>query len=203
MKYPLLLLFALFLGTRAPAQSLPASPFPDEYRTAEALETARLRHQQTAMLVLGGWALGNIGLGLALRSRRTGEDRRFHEMNALWNTVNLGIAGLGYLSVARTDPTALGAFASLLENQGLQKILLFNAGLDVGYLAGGFYLLERARRPDVDRDRLRGYGRSIILQGGFLLAFDLVNYFLAAGRNPDYAPLLGVTSEGVGLTLGF
>ncbi len=155
------------------------------------------------MYLLGGWAVANIGLGLTLRSRTTGALRRFHEMNAIWNTVNLGIAGIGLVSVLRQEPGALGAFESLQENFGLQKVLLFNAGLDVGYIAGGLYLLERARRPEADNDRLRGYGRSVALQGGFLLAFDLVNYFIAAGRTEAYAPLLGVTADGLGLTLTF
>ncbi|THH34972.1 DUF6992 family protein [Neolewinella litorea] len=202
MKYPLLLLFALLLGTRAPAQTLSSSTY-GETVSDHALEAKRIHHQKRAMLLLGGWAVGNIGLGLALRGSRVGEARRFHEMNAIWNTVNLGIAALGYLSVAREDPAALDAFGSLAENHGLQKVLLFNAGLDVAYVVGGMYLRERARRPDVDADRLRGYGNSVLLQGGFLLVFDLVNYCIAAGRDADYAPLLGPTSEGIGLTLGF
>lgn len=198
----MLLLFTVWLGTRALSQTTPP-PIEDGYASAVALETARLQQQKRAMLILGGWAVGNIGLGMALRAGRTGEPRYFHEMNAIWNTVNLGIAGLGYLSVAGQDPAAAGAFSSLTENYGLQKILLFNAGLDVAYVVGGLYLLERARRPDAEADRLRGYGKAIILQGGFLLAFDLVNYFVAAGRDDAYGPLLGATADGLGLSLTF
>jgi len=44
----------------------------------------------------------------------------------------------------------------------------------VAYVATGFYLRERARsRPTIRRrDQLKGYGQSLLLQGGFLLAFD-------------------------------
>jgi hypothetical protein len=162
------------------------------------LEQQRIDHQRTAMFVLGGWALGNIGLGLTLRSRQSGESRRFHEMNALWNAVNLGIAGFGYLSLLRQDIPP-DAFASLRENTGFAKVLLFNTGLDVGYIVGGLYLRERARRPDADADQLRGYGNAILLQGGFLFVFDLVNYFIASGRADAYAPYLGSTGGGLGL----
>ncbi len=195
MKPYLLLLLGLFLGTCAPAQSL-----SEGYAGPEA---ARLRHERTAMLVLGSWAVGNIGLGLALRSGTTGETRRFHEMNAIWNGVNLGIAGLGLLSALGADAGAAGALESFRENEGFQKVLLFNAGLDVAYLVGGAYLIERARRPDADAERLRGYGKSILLQGGFLFVFDLANYFIAAGRDDAYLPLLGLTGDGLGLNLWF
>ena len=151
------------------------------------------------MVALGGWAVANIGVGLALRSRE-GAAGRFHEMNAIWNVVNLGIAGIGYLTLGDPQTTAAGGWQ---ENVGFEKILLFNAGLDVGYVLGGIYLTERSRRPGADADRLLGYGRSIVLQGGFLLVFDLANYFIAHGRDAGYRILLGGTSEGLGLTYTF
>ena len=51
---------------------------------------------------------------------------------------------------------------------------LFNAGLDVGYMATGAYLWERGIRKD--SRGLKGYGQSLILQGGFLFTFDLIMY---------------------------
>ena len=191
MRPALTLLLVVFLLSCAAAQSYPDLP---------GLETARLAHQQRAMLVLGGWAVGNIGVGLALRGNTEGSTRRFHEMNAIWNVVNLGIAGLGYFTLGGPETEVLSGWG---ENVSFEKILLFNAGLDVGYVLGGLYLRERARRPDADTDRLRGYGNSIVLQGGFLFVFDLVNYFIAQGRDEPYRLLLGGTSDGIGLMLSF
>ena len=191
MRVPFIFFFVVLLCSCAAAQSYPDLP---------ALEHARLVHQQRAMLVLGGWAVGNIGLGLALRAGTDGSTRRFHEMNAIWNVVNLGIAGLGYYTLGGAESEILAGWR---ENISFEKILLFNAGLDVGYVLGGLYLRERARRPDADADRLRGYGGSIILQGGFLLLFDLANYYIAHGRDEPYRLLLGGTGEGVGLMLSF
>jgi hypothetical protein len=165
-----------------------------------SFDQARLGHQRTAMLALGGWAVGNIAVGLTLRGRSAGQDRYFHEMNALWNGVNLGIAALGYWSASQggASPTLYDA---MREHYGFQKILLFNAGLDLGYMAGGLYLMERAKNTDQRPERLRGYGRAILLQGAFLFAFDLANYFISAGRDTDVKLLLGATEHGIGMVV--
>lgn len=163
----------------------------------------RIDHQRTAMLVLGGWAVANIGVGLGLAGNASGPDRHFHQMNAYWNLVNLGIAGFGYFSAIKSDPAAFGLYATADEHFGFQRILLLNAGLDVGYVLGGLYLTERARRfitSDPGKsDRLKGFGRAIMLQGGFLLVFDVVNHFISAGRNEQLRLLL----DGNGVGLGY
>ena len=189
------LLLVLMLGTDCWAQSTT----PDLLTYNEA----SLSHQRAAMLTLGGWALANIGTGLALRGSTEGSTRHFHEMNALWNTVNLAIAGFGYYSAITADPSGWGLATSLSEHQNFQKILLFNAGLDVGYVLGGLYLTERAKRPDAEEDRLRGFGRSIMLQGGFLFAFDLINYFIASKLNGTLPLRLGATGDGLGILYQF
>ena len=72
----------------------------------------------------------------------------------------------------------------------MKQVLLFNAGLDVAYVVGGAYLRERGRaglpatRPD-RADQLRGYGKSVMLQCGFLLAFDMVNYLIFKNRGDN------------------
>lgn len=168
-----------------------------------AFNQASLDHQRTAMLTLGGWAVANIALGASLQGGAEGSAKHFHRMNALWNTVNLGIAGLGYLSAMKSDPAAWDLATSLQKHQAFQKVLLFNGGLDVGYIMGGLYLTERANRVGVNADQLKGFGQSIMLQGAFLLVFDLANYFIASGRNDGIPVLLGATGNGLGLTLVF
>lgn len=162
-----------------------------------------LNHQKTAMLTLGGWAVVNIGAGLALRGSTDGATREFHTMNALWNTVNLGIAGIGYYAASQSDPASWDLTTSLGKHQNFQKILLFNAGLDVGYIMGGLYLTERAKRPNVNSDQLKGFGNSIMLQGAFLMVFDLANYFIAAGYDGELPLKLGAMGNGIGVTWVF
>jgi hypothetical protein len=158
------------------------------------------------MLVLGSWAVGNIALGLGLQNRYEGEERYFHLMNAGWNAVNLGLATAGYLSAIKTDPASFNLTQSINEQQKLQKIFLFNAGLDVGYVLGGLYLMERSKTAESNPERLKGFGKSIILQGGFLFAFDLIAYFAQASGNKDIGPLLsGLHFDGqqIGLVVRF
>ena len=145
----------------------------------------RLQKQKTGMLILGGWAVGNIASGIILSKQKEGSDKYFHAMNAGWNTVNLVIAGFGYYGALKADPASFDLYQTVQEHHKFQKILLLNAGLDVGYMAGGLYLIERSKNTSKNPERLKGFGQSIILQGGFLFAFDLVNYFVHAGHNDD------------------
>lgn len=128
------------------------------------------------MLILGTWAAGNIISSPFLASGREGSGKYFHQMNGLWNIVNLGIAGFGYFGIAGQDGQGLSLSESVLEQQKIENLLLFNTGLDVAYVLGGLYLYERSRNTGRNPERLKGYGQSIMLQGGFLFVFDLIFY---------------------------
>lgn len=166
----------------------------------------RLQRQKNGMLVLGTWAVGNIAIGAAFASRREGSTKYFHQMNAGWNAVNLGIAALGYLGAAKSDPASGDLFLSIQEHHKIQKILLLNTGLDAAYMLGGAYLIERSKNTSKLPERLKGFGQSIVLQGGFLLLFDLAQYAVLASGNERIKPLLsGIrpVGNGVGWTLVF
>jgi hypothetical protein len=119
----------------------------------------------------------NIAGGMALRSNAIGDTRYFHEMNALWNTVNLGIAAFGYFGAMRMAAPA-DAFGLYQEQVGMDKALLFNAGLDLAYIAAGFWAMERSKNVQKNQAQWKGYGQSIALQGAFLFAFDVAMVLL-------------------------
>jgi hypothetical protein len=125
-------------------------------------------------------------------------------MNAYWNVVNLALAGFGYYGSASADPASFNLFSSVKEHYSMEKILLLNAGLDAAYVATGLYLTERAKNSTSQADRLRGFGQSIILQGGFLLVFDAAMYFI---HNSHVNQLKGImdnisfTGNSVGVVL--
>lgn len=146
----------------------------EQLRSFEA-EKNSINH--TAMLVLGSWAVGNIVLGTYGNFTATGEAKYFHQFNALWNVVNLGIAGFSLLTSPGTDASPTTGLQILKDHASFQSFLLLNAGLDVAYISFGLYLRERSRTSS-SPDRLRGYGNSLLVQGAFLLAFDLVLYFV-------------------------
>jgi hypothetical protein len=138
----------------------------------------RIKRQKTSLKILGTWSVINITSGLALRTRSEGDSYYFHEMNAGWNTINLAIAASGLLSLKK-QTTSSNPFEMLESSLQYEKSLLFNAGLDLAYITAGAFLIERGinEKELIRRQRFRGYGRSIILQGMFLLLFDSVLYF--------------------------
>lgn len=140
----------------------------------------RISMNSNGMLILGGWAVTNIAIGSIGMTQTSGNTKYFHQMNAAWNTVNLAIAGFGYYGL-RDESPYIGLSETITEFHNFEKILLFNAGLDVGYMAIGAYLWERGIRTD--SERLRGYGQSMILQGAFLFVFDGILYFASRAES--------------------
>jgi len=146
-------------------------------KSIQPFEVSRQEINKTGMIVLGSWAIGNIVVGTYGNFKSNGQTKYFHQFNAMWNVVNLGIAAFGYFNAAGSDPNSMTATQILKEYNSLQNFLQLNAGLDVAYMVTGLYLKERAKNSP-NADRLRGYGNSLLLQGGFLLAFDLTLYFI-------------------------
>jgi hypothetical protein len=140
----------------------------------------RITTTKNAMLVLGAWSVVNITTGLIASGQTQGEAKYFHQMNAIWNVFNLGIATMGYLGTRKLHPGSYNWPASIKEQNKIEKIYLVNGALDVAYILGGLYAREygKNRTPGKEQDRWKGYGSSIILQGGFLLLYDVVNISL-------------------------
>lgn len=124
----------------------------------------------TGMKVLGGWALANMAIGSVVYFKTSGKNKYFHQMNVFWNVANLGLATAGYFGAKADLNQQLNLARSINDQHKIEKILLLNAGLDVGYMATGLFLNERGKNRS--SDRLKGYGNSLLLQGAFLLIFD-------------------------------
>ncbi len=136
----------------------------------------RIRQESTGMLVLGSWAIGNLITNPILAQRAEGSQKYFYQMNAYWNIINLGIAGIGYYGLLKVDPSRMSFAETIAAQQKIEKLLLFNTGLDIAYMFGGIYLIERSKNELNNPERLKGFGRSILLQGAFLFSFDLAFY---------------------------
>lgn len=161
----------------------------------------RISLNSNGMLVLGGWAVTNIAVGSIGMTQTSGTTRYFHQMNAAWNTVNLAIAGFGYYGLRNQSPD-IGLSETISEFHSFERILLFNAGLNVGYMAMGAYLWERGLRKD--QNRLIGYGQSMILQGGFLLVFDSTLYLLSRRHSSRLMDSLeSIQFNGTALSVSF
>ena len=190
----LVLLLLSCLSVSAQAAELTS---PESFLAHHNQQSARLN--QTAMGILLGWAVLNLGTGTVGHFTTEGETQAFWQANAAWNTVNLAIAGLSLHGQASATPGSWDLARSLSEGQKMEKLLLLNAGLDVGYIAFGGYLLERGHRTD--SARLRGWGKSLLLQGGFLLLFDVVLWALNSNHNSKLTARLTPAPNGVGILL--
>lgn len=170
------------------------------------INQTRLQKTRTGMTILGSWALGNMLISPVLASRSNGVEKHFHQMNAYWNIVNFGIAAIGYFNTLNQDVSSLSLAASVSEQQLIEKVLLFNTGLDLAYVVGGFYMIERSRRNGHQSERLKGFGRSIVLQGAFLFAFDLLFYLKMHQHGSQVMNLLTnvrLTPNSVGVSFMF
>ncbi|MFI5153541.1 MAG: DUF6992 family protein [Chitinophagales bacterium] len=140
----------------------------------DSIAMSRNKITKNAMIVLGSWAAINITSGFIAASQTTGETKYFWQMNAYWNLVNGGLAILGYIN-AHKAMTRKFDFSDNVAAQGsMVKLYAFNFGLDLAYIASGFFLREKGTNETnaKSQDQLNGYGTSLIIQGGFLLLMD-------------------------------
>jgi hypothetical protein len=101
------------------------------------------------------WSLPWMGasiLGLSLTADE--KARGFWSMSGAWGFINSAIAMIGFLT---PEP----------DLETMRNLLLINAGVDVLYIAAGAYMLSRVE------PYWQGAGWGVILQGTFLLVFDL------------------------------
>lgn len=138
--------------------------------TAPALDLWTFQTAITRRLT--AWSLFSIlsGAGMLL----AGEFWRGMGVQFLaWGAIDLAIAGFGALGTRRRYDR-LDAEERLRvqpqERARLARILWVNAGLDVLYVAGGIALTLTLGQSDAF---WRGGGWGIVLQGGFLLVFDV------------------------------
>ena len=204
MRLPPLLLWLMSLLAMPLAQAQAPADSPPKAAPAPALANfaaTRTRLDQRGLAVLGGWAVSNILVNGIATGQTDGSAHYFHQMNIGWGAVNLVLAGTGYLAARRAANQPITDRAGNVRAQSrTEKLYLFNAGLDVAYLATGLYLLEKSRNPTADGspDRWRGYGQSLLLQGGFLLLFDGFQYATHHRHGQQLYPLLGRVRIGPG-----
>jgi hypothetical protein len=171
----------------------------------EELNLKRYQQQQKGMTALTTWASANIVTGtMGYFMSDNAEVRYFHEMNVIWNSVNLGLGIAGLATTKRPD-ASLSREASLKAALKTERIFLVNAGLDILYMGGGLAMrltADNAQNPD----RMRGYGNSLLLQGGFLFLFDGIEYFIHRKIRKSYLkkePSISLNSQGIGFSLRY
>ena len=154
----------------------------------------RINTTSSGMKVLGAWGIVNLGTGAVWgwNNKSTGvyadlggsqvvsskgisrEGQYFFQMNTIWGAVDFGTALLGYANIQKYRKKNLNAAETLEQQKKLEKIFLVNGALDIGYLGVGTYL--KLAGDSRKSPMMKGYGESILMQGGFLLIFDGLMY---------------------------
>ncbi|MEL0334938.1 MAG: hypothetical protein VW980_04010 [Flavobacteriales bacterium] len=158
---------------------------------------------ENLMLGLGSYAVTNFFAGgIGYVTSQDEATKHFHEMNVMWNTVNLGLAVPGYLK-AKRGGKALTLEEMIKEQKKTETIFLVNDVLDLGYIATGIWMRNEAANQGDRADMFKGYGNSLILQGSFLLAFDAYAYYLHSNHAKQLPMLdrVSVHTSGAGVVL--
>lgn len=122
------------------------------------------------------WSALSVVAGAILQWAAAPFWRAFGQQGLGWGVIDAGIALLGQRGLTRKLARGYPASEQIKDTRMLRRVLWVNAGLDVLYVAGGLKLMDTGGRRD---ERARGHGAGIVLQGAFLLIFDLVHAVLA------------------------
>ena len=138
--------------------------------------------QMEALPVLMGWAVGSIVTGLLWLRSKSAVMAGIGGQFVLWGAIDGLIAALGLRGAAggmwRLANGELSGAAHRQQAERFERFVWLNAGLDVLYIVGGGWLAQRSGNDD----RRRGMGIGIMVQGGFLLVWDVVLALLVRGK---------------------
>ena len=172
----------------------------------EAVAMERINITRNYMTALGTWGLVNVVQGSISTTNTVGPEHYFHQMSAYFNAVNVGIAAVGFLGIKKQLLKTNTLASEIREQQKIQKILLINSALDIGYF--GIGLLMRSSGIKNQNAKIQGYGGSIMLQGAFLLVYDLLQFGAHRKNGKRLGQKFGIwtlgpTPSGMGLAYRF
>lgn len=210
MKHLLILMGACLIGISTLAQDQLSDTLPKNnppvfsFNVMDSVAKRRNELNQTNLTVLLAWSAANIVQGSISAGNLNGSKQHFHRMNAYFNTVNLAIAGYGLYRLQQTKKIHYTLADNVKAQQKISSLLLLNSGLDLAYMTTGMYLQEKGNTQN--NDQTKGYGSSLILQGAFLLVFDLIQYVQHQQNGKLLNQYLGnlqitTTQNGVGLVV--
>jgi hypothetical protein len=195
MKSFLLLLFFIIMNN-CYSQQISMNEFNNQ----------RMKITRQSMTMLAGWGAANLIYSGASATSAKGSDKYFHQMNLIWGGVNLTLGTLGSFLAKNQD--GLNYYESLKKQSTVEKIFLFNAGLDVAYVVGGFYIKEKSNNNVLSTEKNKGHGNSLILQGSALFFYDGILFLIHQSHGKQLYKLadkiqISSTVNGIGLLVKF
>jgi hypothetical protein len=157
--------------------------------------------------VLGAWGLANIAAGgIGYFNAQQDEWKYFHGMNAAWGVMNTFIAAAGLNRARRQLHQPVDDQQAYKRYRNDKRHYLINTCFDVLYVGVGVGFVKYADHPGANRDLFTGFGRSIVVQGVFLLLFDNVMYASQLKANHRWLRVMDeirFTNTGVGFNYNF
>jgi hypothetical protein len=195
----ILLAFTLFTNS-AHAQEI-------SFRDSAALYNfQRIKKNFEGKRVLLTWGLANVAEGgIGYFVARQDEWKGFHAMNAGWGILNACGGFIGMQKALRQSHTKVDYRQAYNQYIHDKRHYLLSACFDVVCMAGGVALTKSAdnmANPAV----MRGFGKSLTIQGIGLLLFDNVMYGAHVANNEKWARLMDeirFTGGGVGFNYNF
>jgi hypothetical protein len=191
-------LFIIFLGFGCAA-------FAQAPTKNDLYEFNKSRNKKTnrGLKVLGSWAVANIAVSGVMYFNTKGTDQYFHQMNVMWNGVNTLIVAASLLPKEKND---LDLNKTLNWQSNTESTYIANAALDLLYSSTGLYLTERAKTDSRRHDMFKGWGNSLILQGGFLFLFDTSMYIIHKKNGKKLYKMMDkidISTAGLGFKIDF
>jgi hypothetical protein len=147
----------------------------------DSINKRRYQIARTGFITLGSWAALNIVAGLIGRQHSTGERKQFFRATTIAGAIDMLFAGVGYITTNRIAARPHDVVETFKKQALAEKVFLVSVGLDIGVVAYGLYTKERANRFTGEKSAwLNGAGKTLLLQGSFLILFDGILYILQA-----------------------
>jgi len=130
------------------------------------------RHETVARQLLW-WSALSVAVGLALLIPNQSFARGFGLQAIVWGLVDAAIAWVGRRKTRIRRAKLADPYEPVIvagEARKLRNLLLFNAGLDVLYILGGWWWTQKA-----ETDFGLGNAWGVIVQGAFLFVFDMAH----------------------------
>lgn len=126
----------------------------------------RMDQRRTTEWVLFGWGSANIAGGSILLL--TGH-QNFGGMSLAWGAINMAIVTPSLFISPRPEAGQKPFSETVREELRYQRIVAINSSLNVSYILAGAGMMHYG-----ESSRIREFGSAVIIQGAFLLLYDLV-----------------------------
>lgn len=175
--------------------------------TIAGYNNIRISKNVTGDLVRGIWGIGNLAAGgVGVFIAKQDEWKYFHGMNAGWGLLNVVVASSGLHRAHRQLHESLTYEQAAKRYRADKRHYLIGACVDVACIATGTVMTLTSKNSYDHAELFSGFGKSIAVQGVFLLILDNVMYAAHMRDNSKWFRIMDeirMTGNGIGFNYTF